>query len=145
MGCRWGLLVRMRMMKMGKGEGRDLGRGWYLLGNGLAPFFGLILSCLRVELTTSWSCFSRSSRPRMLGLLGQWGLILVCLSRSLSFSLPPVDSSIRSIAVIKLLGFKDESELAFEDNVKHSFFIYPDEMVCSCSFQISPSRASRHC
>jgi hypothetical protein len=31
--------------------------------------------------------------------------------------------------VIKLLGFKDESELAFEDNIKHSFFIYPDEMV----------------
>jgi ATP-dependent DNA helicase 2 subunit 1 len=26
-------------------------------------------------------------------------------------------------------GFKDESELAFEDNVKHSFFLYPDEMV----------------
>ena len=32
-------------------------------------------------------------------------------------------------AAIKLLGFKDESELAFEDNVKHSFFLYPDEMV----------------
>ena len=31
--------------------------------------------------------------------------------------------------VIKFLGFKDKSELAFEDNVKHSFFIYPDEMV----------------
>jgi ATP-dependent DNA helicase 2 subunit 1 len=28
---------------------------------------------------------------------------------------------------IKLLGFKDLSELAFEDNVRHSFFIYPDE------------------
>jgi hypothetical protein len=25
-------------------------------------------------------------------------------------------------------GFKDESELAFEGNVKHSFFLYPDEM-----------------
>jgi ATP-dependent DNA helicase 2 subunit 1 len=35
------------------------------------------------------------------------------------------------LAVIKFLGFKDESELAFEDNVKHSFFIYPDEMVRS--------------
>ncbi|KAL0063987.1 ATP-dependent DNA helicase II subunit 1 [Marasmius tenuissimus] len=31
--------------------------------------------------------------------------------------------------VIKLLGFKDRSELAFEDNIKHSVFIYPDEMV----------------
>lgn len=30
---------------------------------------------------------------------------------------------------IKLLGFKDRSELTFEDNVKHSYFIYPDEMV----------------
>jgi len=30
---------------------------------------------------------------------------------------------------IKLLGFKDKSELAFEDNVKHSLFVYPDEMV----------------
>ncbi|KAG1767920.1 SPOC like C-terminal domain-containing protein [Suillus occidentalis] len=28
---------------------------------------------------------------------------------------------------IKLLGFKDPIELAFEDNVKHSVFIYPDE------------------
>jgi hypothetical protein len=34
------------------------------------------------------------------------------------------------LVVIKFLGFKDESELAFEDNVKHSFFIHPDEMVC---------------
>jgi hypothetical protein len=30
---------------------------------------------------------------------------------------------------IKLLGFKPRSELLFEDNVKHSLFIYPDEMV----------------
>ncbi len=30
---------------------------------------------------------------------------------------------------IKLLGFKDLSELEFEDNIKHSHFIYPDEMV----------------
>lgn len=28
---------------------------------------------------------------------------------------------------IKLLGFKDRSELEFEDNVRHSVFIYPDE------------------
>ncbi|KAK0199409.1 SPOC like C-terminal domain-containing protein [Desarmillaria ectypa] len=28
---------------------------------------------------------------------------------------------------IKLLGFKDRSELLFEDNIKHSLFIYPDE------------------
>jgi len=30
---------------------------------------------------------------------------------------------------IKLLGFKDRGELRFEDNVKHSQFIYPDELV----------------
>ncbi|KAI9001483.1 ku70-like protein [Trametes punicea] len=34
---------------------------------------------------------------------------------------------------LKLLGFKDRSELAFEDNVKHSIFIYPDEMSFSGS------------
>jgi ATP-dependent DNA helicase 2 subunit 1 len=28
---------------------------------------------------------------------------------------------------LKLLGFKDRSELAFEDNVRHSSFVYPDE------------------
>lgn len=33
------------------------------------------------------------------------------------------------MAGIKLLGFKDRSEIAFEDNIKHSQFIYPDEMV----------------
>lgn len=30
---------------------------------------------------------------------------------------------------IQLLGFKPRSELAFEDNIKHSIFIHPDEMV----------------
>ncbi|KAG6820162.1 hypothetical protein H0H93_004599 [Arthromyces matolae] len=34
---------------------------------------------------------------------------------------------------IKLLGFKDRSELAFEDNIKHAHFIYPDEMAYSGS------------
>ncbi|KAI0667937.1 ku70-like protein [Trametes maxima] len=34
---------------------------------------------------------------------------------------------------IKLLGFKDRSELSFEDNVKHSVFVYPDEMTYSGS------------
>ncbi|KAM5544081.1 hypothetical protein V8D89_002267 [Ganoderma adspersum] len=34
---------------------------------------------------------------------------------------------------IKLLGFKDRAELAFEDNTKHSFFVYPDEMTYSGS------------
>ena len=30
---------------------------------------------------------------------------------------------------VQLLGFKDHSELLFEDNIKHSTFIYPDEDV----------------
>ncbi|GBE90053.1 ATP-dependent DNA helicase II subunit 1 [Sparassis crispa] len=34
---------------------------------------------------------------------------------------------------LKLLGFKDRRELAFEDNIKHSTFIYPDEMTYSGS------------
>ncbi|KAH9481902.1 ATP-dependent DNA helicase II subunit 1 [Psilocybe cubensis] len=34
---------------------------------------------------------------------------------------------------IKLLGFKDRAELHLEDNVKHSQFIYPDEMSYSGS------------
>jgi hypothetical protein len=32
---------------------------------------------------------------------------------------------------IKLLGFKDLDQLAIEDSVKHSMFIYPDESVSS--------------
>ncbi|KIJ62975.1 hypothetical protein HYDPIDRAFT_114120 [Hydnomerulius pinastri MD-312] len=34
---------------------------------------------------------------------------------------------------LKLLGFKDKSELAFEDNIKHSLFVYPDDMKYSGS------------
>ncbi|KAF9522833.1 ku70-like protein [Crepidotus variabilis] len=34
---------------------------------------------------------------------------------------------------IKLLGFKPREELAFEDNVKHSLFVFPDEMTYSGS------------
>ncbi|KAA1467266.1 Ku DNA-binding complex Ku70 subunit [Dentipellis sp. KUC8613] len=34
---------------------------------------------------------------------------------------------------LKLLGFKDREELNFEDNVKHSYFIHPDEMTYSGS------------
>lgn len=46
----------------------------------------------------------------------------------------PISSSLISahltvLAGIKLLGFKDASELAIEDNIKHSTFIYPDEQV----------------
>ncbi|KAJ3554418.1 hypothetical protein NM688_g3122 [Phlebia brevispora] len=34
---------------------------------------------------------------------------------------------------LKLLGFKSRKELVFEDNIKHSVFIYPDEMSYSGS------------
>ncbi|RXW22186.1 hypothetical protein EST38_g3662 [Candolleomyces aberdarensis] len=34
---------------------------------------------------------------------------------------------------VKLLGFKDKTELNFEDNIKHSYFLYPDEMAYSGS------------
>ncbi|KAI9457031.1 SPOC like C-terminal domain-containing protein [Boletus coccyginus] len=34
---------------------------------------------------------------------------------------------------LKLLGFKNKSEIAFEDNVKHALFIYPDELEYSGS------------
>ena len=30
---------------------------------------------------------------------------------------------------LKLLGFKKKSLIAFEDNVKHTLFVYPDELV----------------
>jgi len=36
---------------------------------------------------------------------------------------------------LKLLGFKDKPELAFEDNIKHSIFIYPNEMAYSGSIR----------
>lgn len=35
------------------------------------------------------------------------------------------------LSEIKLLGFKDRETLLFEDNIKHSNFVYPDELVRS--------------
>lgn len=60
-----------------------------------------------------------------LGLFVPWDLNLVIFPRTLSVS-SYIDLQIKGI---KLLGFKDSSELRFEDNVKHSQFIYPDELV----------------
>jgi hypothetical protein len=54
-----------------------------------------------------------------------WDLNLVIFSRGSSVLLF-LDLQIKGI---KLLGFKDRSELRFEENVKHSQFIYPDELV----------------
>lgn len=41
----------------------------------------------------------------------------------------PIFCSDVQILDIKLLGFKHRTTLKFEDNVKHSTFIFPDEMV----------------
>ena len=41
----------------------------------------------------------------------------------------PSDDQLTPWLGIKLLGFKSRKDLAFEDNIKHSLFIYPDEMV----------------
>lgn len=38
------------------------------------------------------------------------------------------------VSGVKLLGFKDKNELNFEDNIKHSYFLYPDEMVRILAF-----------
>lgn len=53
-----------------------------------------------------------------------WDLNLV--SKNFIFIVLFIDPRIKGI---KLLGFKDRSELRFEDNIKHSQFIYPDELV----------------
>ena len=68
---------------------------------------------------------SRSILQIKSGLFVPWDLNLVNFPRRSSVSLF-IDLQIKGI---KLLGFKDRSELRFEDNVKHSQFIYPDEMV----------------
>lgn len=39
---------------------------------------------------------------------------------------------------IKILGYKDKFELQFEDNVKHAYFIYPDESVGIGRYADSP-------
>ena len=62
------------------------------------------------------------------GLFEPWDLNLV------STNFPRISSDslftdLQIIKGIKLLGFKDHSELRFEDNIKHSQFIYPDELV----------------
>ncbi|KAG7444641.1 Ku DNA-binding complex, Ku70 subunit [Guyanagaster necrorhizus] len=52
------------------------------------------------------------------------------------FYMPEEVRSFRTLGLepsIKLLGFKDRSELLFEDNIKHSLFVYPDEMSYSGS------------
>ncbi|KAH8118175.1 ku70-like protein [Phellopilus nigrolimitatus] len=57
-------------------------------------------------------------------------------TRSKVFFTPEEVKSFRTLGLqsgIKLLGFKDTTELAIEDNIKHSTFIYPDEQTYSGS------------
>ena len=43
--------------------------------------------------------------------------------------IPPLSRNLTHVPGLKLLGFKNYKELVFEDNIKHSVFINPDEMV----------------
>lgn len=92
----------------------------YNPGNGYAR-------TMQNEVRVSLSINSHSTRPKTSGHSGlsgwnQVGFVSV-RARLIGLMLPG----------LKLLGFKDRSELQFEDNIKHSLFIYPDELViCSC-------------
>lgn len=61
---------------------------------------------------------------KMSGPSGRWVLNLVSLIGVGRYGEPTTP-----FEGIKLLGFKDRDELAFEDSIKHSLFIYPDELV----------------
>lgn len=50
---------------------------------------------------------------------------------------PSVSRKLTHVPGLKLLGFKNRKELVFEDNIKHSMFIYPDEMVGTSLFVIA--------
>ena len=66
------------------------------------------------------------SIPRMrYGLSALWSLnpVIPTLSPAILH-----DHILTSLG-LKLLGIKNKSEVAFEDNVKHALFIYPDELV----------------
>ncbi|KIM88015.1 hypothetical protein PILCRDRAFT_3721 [Piloderma croceum F 1598] len=75
------------------------------------------------------ACWETGKSP-LVGIgRGMVGALILCWAQPF-FTAEDV-RSFRTLGLdptIKLLGFKDESELAFEDNVKHSFFLYPDEM-----------------
>jgi hypothetical protein len=68
---------------------------------------------------------SHSTRRTTYGRSGPWGWSQV--------SAVYLGKAGAELLGLKLLGFKDRSELLFEDNIKHSQFIYPDEMVLPTS------------
>lgn len=71
-------------------------------------------------------CIHSRSIPRMrFGPSVLWTLNLVMPTLNLIVSY----AHILPFPGLKLLGFKNKSEIAFEDNVKHALFIYPDELV----------------
>ena len=69
-------------------------------------------------------------------LSGRWDWNLVRLEMlSMSCNLTHVPG-------LKLLGFKNRKELVFEDNIKHSVFINPDEMVGTYAYTFTPFNSS---
>jgi hypothetical protein len=46
---------------------------------------------------------------------------------------------------IKILGFQSGAGLRFDENVKHSYFIYPDENVSAAPTKVAEQRNFHHC
>lgn len=88
--------------------------------------FGLVL--------TSRSLFILQMRS---GLFVRWNLNQVCIDYRAGYC-PSHQISIG----IKLLGFKKRDEVVFEDNIKHSVFIHPDELVRPCPILTSRNKLS---
>ena len=76
--------------------------------------------CLQLSASQSYKPFYTADEVRAFRSLGlETGMIQ-------AFATAPTSDVFQGI---QLLGFKNYSELLFEDNVKHSAFIYPDEDV----------------
>ena len=76
--------------------------------------------CLQLSASQSYKPFYTADEVRAFRSLGlETGMIP-------TFATAPTSDVFQGI---QLLGFKNYSELLFEDNVKHSTFIYPDEDV----------------
>lgn len=67
----------------------------------------------------SSSVQNRSGSSRLWG----WSLVSFRLGRE------EEDERLTASAGIKILGFKDRDTLRFQDQLKHAYFIYPDEKV----------------
>ena len=110
------------------GEGAGVGIRLVPVGKRVSRFKFLFIGKSLLVLTVRIKPFFTAEDVRAFRTLG--------LGPSTSFThflgpVPAIYWLTGSYLAIKLLGFKDQSELAFEDNIKHSFFIYPDEIVRS--------------